>query len=255
VRRQPVTLGLPQYPKVLSLASIYLDTKCECLGPSCFLAHLSYSVALHSNPAQFYPSCLQVSLSGSGTNYPDDADTVAIPGLFNDFVWPDIWGESFSFTIPGPPVISFDGSANTASSWSTPAAQATASVGVIGTNGGGGSGAAPTDDGDDGDYGTTTTAAKKGSATSPASAPVLNSKPKCVAKSNPALVSQNHGIRKRLAAALTGRHLRLSFSTYRPVARHHAILNPFSRWSLLVVMDSVLYRRSGLAFVYYGMYM
>jgi hypothetical protein len=198
-----------------------------------------HSVALHSAPAQFYPACLQVSLTGSGTQEAADSNTVSIPGLFNDFVWPDIWGESFSFTIPGPPVISFDGGTNTAAGWSTPPAQATASVGVV--SGGGGGGVAPTGDYDDGDYGTTTTSttatAKKGSSTSPASAPVLNSKPKCVAKSNPALARRSYSMSERMSAALTRHRLRLSFSTCGSAIRHSAKLNPPFRWAILLVMD------------------
>jgi hypothetical protein len=176
----------------------------------------NYSVALHSNPAQFYPACLQVTVSGSGTNYPSDADTVAIPGLFNDFVWPDIWSDSFnSFTVPGPPVISFDGSTDTASAWSTPAAQPTASVGVVGINGGD-SGARPTSDDDGDDYGTTTTTARKAGPTSPApvAAGTATARPKCVAMANPALARRSSGLKKRLAAALIKHRIRLSLSAF-----------------------------------------
>jgi hypothetical protein len=87
---------------------------------------------------------------------PDSSDMVAIPGLFNNFIWPDIWAESFSFTIPGPPVTSFDGSTDMASSWSIPdVAHVTATVGVVGTDA---SAATPTDNWDG--YGDTTVASK-----------------------------------------------------------------------------------------------
>lgn len=63
-------------------------------------------VALHdANQPQYYPSCAQVKVTGSGTQTPPSSDLVKIPGVYDSFKWPDIWSDSFhSFTIPGPKV-------------------------------------------------------------------------------------------------------------------------------------------------------
>ncbi|OBZ67998.1 Polysaccharide monooxygenase Cel61a [Grifola frondosa] len=81
-------------------------------------------VALHDAGApQYYPSCSQVKVSGSGTQQPPTSDLVSIPGLYDNTVWPDIWSDSFnSFTIPGPPV------AFSSSGGSSQAAQSTSSA-------------------------------------------------------------------------------------------------------------------------------
>jgi hypothetical protein len=67
-------------------------------------------VALHSAPAQYYPACAQIKLSGSGSATPSGNDLVSIPGLFKQSQFPNIWGEGVSFTIPGPAVFGSSGS-------------------------------------------------------------------------------------------------------------------------------------------------
>jgi len=73
-------------------------------------------VALHSvgNP-QFYPSCCQVNVSGTGTGQPDSQSLVSIPGVYDNVQWPDIYSNFGSFAIPGPPVVTLNGSGETAS--------------------------------------------------------------------------------------------------------------------------------------------
>ncbi|KAH9858689.1 glycosyl hydrolase family 61-domain-containing protein [Lenzites betulinus] len=70
-------------------------------------------VALHdAGQPQFYPSCAQVKVSGSGTQVPSGASLVSIPGLYTGFTFPDIWDDNFkSFTIPGP-AVAFTGSSS-----------------------------------------------------------------------------------------------------------------------------------------------
>jgi len=62
-------------------------------------------VALHSTPAQFYPACAQIKLSGGGSAVPSGSDLASIPGLFKQSQFPNIWGDNVSFAIPGPNVL------------------------------------------------------------------------------------------------------------------------------------------------------
>jgi len=66
-------------------------------------------VALHNaNQPQYYPSCTQLNVKGSGSSKPASSELVSIPGVYKGFTWPDIWSDSFSkFSIPGPNVVSF----------------------------------------------------------------------------------------------------------------------------------------------------
>ncbi|EKM80723.1 hypothetical protein AGABI1DRAFT_71213 [Agaricus bisporus var. burnettii JB137-S8] len=69
-------------------------------------------VALHSQAPQFYPSCIQVRVTGSGTGTPSDSDLVSIPALYTGVKWPFIYGDFGAFTIPGPPPVTFGGDNN-----------------------------------------------------------------------------------------------------------------------------------------------
>lgn len=65
-------------------------------------------IALHSvGTPQFYPSCTQVRVTGSGTGLPSDSDLVGIPALYNGVQFPDIYNGFSSFTVPGPPIVTF----------------------------------------------------------------------------------------------------------------------------------------------------
>ncbi|KAF8070660.1 glycosyl hydrolase family 61-domain-containing protein [Lyophyllum atratum] len=64
-------------------------------------------VALHSITPQFYPSCSQVKLSGSGTGLPADNDLVSMAGLYSNVTWPNIYSDFGTFSIPGPPPVTF----------------------------------------------------------------------------------------------------------------------------------------------------
>ncbi|KAF8639584.1 hypothetical protein AX17_001485 [Amanita inopinata Kibby_2008] len=62
-------------------------------------------VALHSSSPQFYPSCSQINVSGTGTGQPSSNDLVSIPGLYNGVTFPDIYSDFGNFSIPGPPSV------------------------------------------------------------------------------------------------------------------------------------------------------
>ncbi|EIN12107.1 hypothetical protein PUNSTDRAFT_154790 [Punctularia strigosozonata HHB-11173 SS5] len=80
-------------------------------------------VALHSTgQPQYYPSCLQVNVTGGGSSTPSGDDLVSIPGLYDNVAWPDIWTDFGSFTIPGPAIVFTD------STGSTPSGVASASA-------------------------------------------------------------------------------------------------------------------------------
>ncbi|KAF5380590.1 hypothetical protein D9615_004610 [Tricholomella constricta] len=64
-------------------------------------------VALHSITPQFYPSCTQIKVTGSGTGQPSQTDLVSIPGLYSNAVWPNIYSDFGTFSIPGPPPVTF----------------------------------------------------------------------------------------------------------------------------------------------------
>ncbi|TCD71245.1 Esterase/lipase/thioesterase [Steccherinum ochraceum] len=61
-------------------------------------------IALHDAGApQFYPSCTQLKVTGSGNAQPSGSQVVSIPGIYDSVKFPDIWSDGFkSFTIPGP---------------------------------------------------------------------------------------------------------------------------------------------------------
>jgi len=70
-------------------------------------------LALHSAHApQFYPSCAQVVVGGSGSSSPSSSEMVAIPGYYQNDTSTniDIWqnGQT-SYPIAGPPVTSLQG--------------------------------------------------------------------------------------------------------------------------------------------------
>lgn len=62
-------------------------------------------VALHdASQPQFYPSCTQVKIKQGGNAKPSGSQTVSIPGIYDNFRFPDIWSDGFnSFTVAGPP--------------------------------------------------------------------------------------------------------------------------------------------------------
>ncbi|KAG9022021.1 Esterase/lipase/thioesterase [Tulasnella sp. JGI-2019a] len=74
-------------------------------------------LALHAAHApQFYPSCAQLVVSGSGTSSPSSDELVAIPGIYSDNLSTqiDIWtNPASSYPIAGPPVAKLQSYTNT----------------------------------------------------------------------------------------------------------------------------------------------
>ncbi|PPQ77226.1 hypothetical protein CVT25_011072 [Psilocybe cyanescens] len=66
-------------------------------------------IALHSSEPQFYPSCSQLEITGSGTGAPSDGQLVTMQALYEGVTFPDIYADSVSFTVPGPSSVDFDG--------------------------------------------------------------------------------------------------------------------------------------------------
>jgi len=80
--------------------------------------------------AEFYPSCSQLTLSGSGTGAPTSNELVSLPGAYSDndpgIYVPNIFNGLTNYVFPGPPVAAFANSGNTTStSSSTPASTST----------------------------------------------------------------------------------------------------------------------------------
>ncbi|KAI0318277.1 glycosyl hydrolase family 61-domain-containing protein [Amylostereum chailletii] len=67
-------------------------------------------VALHSTgDPQYYPSCTQVNVHGSGSGVPSDSYLITMDDLYKNVTWPDIWDDFQGLTVPGPPVVQFVG--------------------------------------------------------------------------------------------------------------------------------------------------
>lgn len=64
--------------------------------------------------AEFYPSCTQVNVKGSGTGVPPASDLVSFPGAYKDtdpgIFDPHAYDPKAVYTFPGPPVVSFTNS-------------------------------------------------------------------------------------------------------------------------------------------------
>jgi hypothetical protein len=130
-------------------------------------------LAMHSAGApQFYPSCSQLKVSGSGSAKPSTSDLVAIPQVYSDSLDAikfNIWSAFSSYTPAGPPVASL---ASTGSGTSAAVPSATSSVDDntvdLGTS--------------TGTVAATTTASSVRTTTTPVSAPATTTGTHCKAK-------------------------------------------------------------------------
>ncbi|KAF8813765.1 hypothetical protein BYT27DRAFT_7130798 [Phlegmacium glaucopus] len=82
------------------------------LAPGQYLIRFEI-IALHSSTPQFYPSCSQVNVTGIGTGVPSASELTTMQALYQRVSFPNIYGASVSFTIPGPPPVSFDSNGGT----------------------------------------------------------------------------------------------------------------------------------------------
>jgi hypothetical protein len=72
-------------------------------------------IALHTaislGGAEFYPSCSQLKIGGSGTGKPQPDELVSFPGAYDDkdpgILVPDIFNPGFKYEFPGPKIASF----------------------------------------------------------------------------------------------------------------------------------------------------
>lgn len=65
-------------------------------------------LALHSIGApQFYPSCSQIRVSGTGNGTPEDGEAVQIQDIYKGYSFPNIWKPVSAFEIAGPAVAAF----------------------------------------------------------------------------------------------------------------------------------------------------
>ncbi|KDR75243.1 hypothetical protein GALMADRAFT_140770 [Galerina marginata CBS 339.88] len=110
----PDGLAPGQYLMRNEMYSAFLDLESEL-----FLTGLDVllSIPLHSSDPQFYPSCSQVKVIVTGTSAPSDSELVSMQTLYHDqgVTFPNIYGDSVVFTIPGPPPVDFDGNGGSTS--------------------------------------------------------------------------------------------------------------------------------------------
>jgi len=73
------------------------------------------TIALHSQPAQFYPECAQIKITGGGSQVP--TNTVKFPGGYSNSdpgidinVYSSTADSTYTYTIPGPPLYTCGGS-------------------------------------------------------------------------------------------------------------------------------------------------
>ena len=87
-------------------------------------------LALHSIGApQFYPSCSQIRVSGTGNGVPRDGEVVPIQNIYKGYSFPNIWKPGSVFKIAGPAVAAFAASASPArTSLSSPLTGVTSSI-------------------------------------------------------------------------------------------------------------------------------
>jgi len=61
--------------------------------------------------AEFYPSCQQINVGGSGTGVPSNDQLVSFPGAYSDndpgIYTPNIFDSSVPYVFPGGPVATF----------------------------------------------------------------------------------------------------------------------------------------------------
>ncbi|KAJ7881366.1 glycoside hydrolase family 61 protein [Mycena olivaceomarginata] len=81
-------------------------------------------IALHladkAGGAEFYPSCSQIRVGGSGTGVPKDSELVSLPGAYSDtdpgILVPDVFNTPPApYTFPGPPIAAFVASSGSGS--------------------------------------------------------------------------------------------------------------------------------------------
>ncbi|KAF8132808.1 glycoside hydrolase family 61 protein [Boletus edulis] len=87
---------------------------------------ITLQLAMSQGGAEFYPSCIQLSVGGSQTGHPTTSEEVKFPGAYSDtdpgILTPNVYNPGFTYTFPGPPVVNL---ASNGSSGSTPSSAPT----------------------------------------------------------------------------------------------------------------------------------
>lgn len=72
---------------------------------------IALHLAVTMGGAEFYPSCGQLQIGGSGTGKPAQSDLVKLPGAYKDtdpgIFDPNVFNEGATYTFPGPNIASF----------------------------------------------------------------------------------------------------------------------------------------------------
>ncbi|KAF9524004.1 glycosyl hydrolase family 61-domain-containing protein [Crepidotus variabilis] len=95
--------------KLIADGASWTSTIPAGLAPGQYLVR-NEIIALHSSTPQYYPSCSQVEITGSGTGKPSDSDMATLKDIYATATFPNIYNGPITFTMPGPPIVQFDGS-------------------------------------------------------------------------------------------------------------------------------------------------
>ena len=81
---------------------------------------IALQLAVSMGGAEFYPSCSQLTIGGSGTGKPQENELVSFPGAYHDddpgiFV-PNVYNGNLDYQFPGPPIASFVGNSSNSTS-------------------------------------------------------------------------------------------------------------------------------------------
>ncbi|KAJ3576837.1 hypothetical protein NP233_g170 [Leucocoprinus birnbaumii] len=72
---------------------------------------ISLQLGMSVGGAEFYPSCSQLTVGGSGTGKPQASELVSFPGAYNDndpgIYVPNVYNGNLNYQFPGPPIASF----------------------------------------------------------------------------------------------------------------------------------------------------
>jgi len=85
---------------------------------------IALQLAVSMGGAEFYPSCSQLTIGGSGTGKPQENELVSFPGAYHDddpgiFV-PAVYDGNLDYQFPGPPIASFVGESSNSTSSGNP---------------------------------------------------------------------------------------------------------------------------------------
>ncbi|KAK7461511.1 Esterase/lipase/thioesterase [Stygiomarasmius scandens] len=99
------------------------------------------TIALHSMPAQFYPECAQIQITGGGSRAPTSSELVKFPGAYSNSdpglnidLYANAAQSQTTYVIPGPPLYNSGASGSSpASSQSTRPASTSAPASTVAT--------------------------------------------------------------------------------------------------------------------------